>query len=382
MTIAAPNRFTWRRLGDLCERIDYGFTASADFSTREPRFLRITDIQNGKVLWDKVPGCKISKEEAEANRLLDGDIVFARTGATTGKSFLITNPPDSVFASYLIRLRLKPGIEPEFLSLFFQSEQYWEQIRAQARGGIQPNFNATMLANLRVLCADEPEQEQITNQLRGQLAEVERARAAVAEQLKAAEALVNALLRQSLNTATEQPLSECLHEVTAGVGEDWAKYPLLGATRAGVAPAKEPVGKSPQRYKPVRPGTIFYNPMRILLGSIAMIDEGEAPGITSPDYVVMTGVANRLHPRWFYYWFRSKYGAEFIKSLSRGAVRERLLFKRLAPARIPIPDWKAQQTFARQLGEIRGLRIALRRKLESIEAIPTGLLREAFSGRF
>lgn len=64
------------------------------------------------------------------------------------------------------------------------------------------------------------------------------------------------------------PLSEALIEVSSGVGASWSKYPVLGATRAGLALAKEPVGKSPERYKLVEPWTIFYNPMRILLGSI------------------------------------------------------------------------------------------------------------------
>jgi hypothetical protein len=60
-------------LREVCHQIDYGYTASADFTLREPRFLRITDIQNGKVIWDTVPGCKISQSEESANQLCDGD---------------------------------------------------------------------------------------------------------------------------------------------------------------------------------------------------------------------------------------------------------------------------------------------------------------------
>lgn len=65
------------QLGDVCERSDYGYTASADFSVKEPRLLRITDIQEGCVDWDLVPGCKISHDEEDQNRLEVGDIVFA-----------------------------------------------------------------------------------------------------------------------------------------------------------------------------------------------------------------------------------------------------------------------------------------------------------------
>lgn len=106
------------------------------------------------------------------------------------------------------------------------------------------------------------------------------------------------------------------------------------------------MGKNPERYKLVEPGTIFYNPMRILLGSIAYLDEGEEPGITSPDYVVFRTNPGVLHPSWFYCWLRSDDGASFIRGLARGAVRERMLFRRLAAAEIPVPPLDAQALLA------------------------------------
>jgi type I restriction enzyme, S subunit len=80
----------------------------------------------------------------------------------------------------------------------------------------------------------------------------------------------------------KQLLGDVLIEVKTGIGKDWAKYPVMGATRDGLALAKEPPGKKPQRYKPVFPGTVFYNPMRILIGSIAFVDDDDPAGITSP----------------------------------------------------------------------------------------------------
>ncbi len=145
------------------------------------------------------------------------------------------------------------------------------------------------------------------------------------------------------------PLSDALVEVASGVGPKWSEYRVLGATRAGLALAKEPVGKSPERYKLVEPGTIFYNPMRIMIGSIAMVDDRDEPGITSPDYVVFRTRPGVLHHRWFYYWLRSSHGEQFIRSLARGAVRERLLFKRLVRGSVVLPDWESQECTARKL---------------------------------
>ena len=90
-----------------------------------------------------------------------GDIVFARTGGTVGKSFLITSvPEESVFASYLIRLSADAGILPKFLYYFFQSGAYWEQIGIK-KGGLQGNVNATTLSSLEFPICPFDEQARI-----------------------------------------------------------------------------------------------------------------------------------------------------------------------------------------------------------------------------
>ena len=130
----------------------------------------------------------------------------------------------------------------------------------------------------------------------------------------------------------------------------------------------------------VDPVTVFYNPMRILLGSIAMVDEGDAPGITSPDYVVVKGKPEILDTRWFYYWFRSVHGAHLIDSLSRGAVRERILFNRLSGGEIDLPDYTVQKRVAESMRRARGFIEPLTKELAAINALPAALLRRAFSG--
>jgi len=190
----------WVKLGEMCDRIDYGYTASADVDVKAPKFLRITDIQNNKVNWDSVPGCAILDADEDANRLEDGDIVFARTGATTGKSYLISKPPRSVFASYLIRVKShREHIEPDYLFAFFQSDGYWKQILAGARGGAQPGFNATMLAALKIPLPPLSEQKRIAAVLNEQMTIVEKACSAAEEELNTIDALPAALLRRAFN---------------------------------------------------------------------------------------------------------------------------------------------------------------------------------------
>lgn len=149
-------------LAEIAASVDYGLTAAATFEPAGPKFLRITDIQNGVVDWKRVPWCQCDGKSVEDSRLKTGDIVFARTGATTGKSFLLRRcPVDAVFASYLIRVRLKPNADPVYLSRFFDTSDYWAQIAKRARGVAQPGVNATNLKALQVPLPSLPEQRRI-----------------------------------------------------------------------------------------------------------------------------------------------------------------------------------------------------------------------------
>lgn len=126
--------------------------------------------------------------------------------------------------------------------------------------------------------------------------------------------------------------------------------------------------------------TVFYNPMRILLGSIAMVDDDDPPGITSPDYVVVKGRPGMLDTRWFYYWFRSIHGVNLIASLSRGAVRERILFNRLATGMIDLPDYETQKQASDRMKHVQPVVEAVAKELQAINALPAALLRRAFNG--
>ena len=160
-TSKLPDRWVMTTLGDFTE-IKYGYTESASNEPIGPKFLRITDIQNRQVKWEQVPYCKISEKDFAKHQLNPGDLVFARTGATTGKSFAIKKPPGAVCASYLIRVRPATDIaQLGFLEAFFQSDDYWLQIERGTTGTAQGGFNATKLSGLSVPVPPLAEQERI-----------------------------------------------------------------------------------------------------------------------------------------------------------------------------------------------------------------------------
>lgn len=191
-----------KSLGDL-SRINYGYTESASIEKIGPHFLRITDIQDSRVDWDSVPYCSIAANDFPKYKLADGDLVFARTGATTGKSYLVRNPPESVFASYLIRVQLKDEeLTPQFVNLFFQTPHYWDIIRSGVSGSAQGGFNASKLGELMIPFPKLLNQQILIVSKFDQLfAETQRLTRIYEQKLAALEALKKSLLHQAFSGA-------------------------------------------------------------------------------------------------------------------------------------------------------------------------------------
>jgi type I restriction enzyme S subunit len=152
-----PEKWSRTPLAELCESIDYGFTASADQEEIGPKYLRITDIVPSTIDWSSVPYCEIPDERIDRFLLREGDIVVARTGATVGYAKrLHKRHLKSVFASYLVRLRLKPGIDNIMIGVFVESDSYKRYVQSRIGGAAQPNASAPVLAAAEVLVPTEP----------------------------------------------------------------------------------------------------------------------------------------------------------------------------------------------------------------------------------
>ena len=151
------------KLGDYTFKPDYGYTTSAIFQSVGPKFLRITDIKDDGVNWANVPYCNCSKTILEKYMLKYGDILLARIGATTGKSYLFKEEVKSIFASYLIRIRCKSSLVPEYLHQFIKTPTYWKQIDANKSGRLKEGINIPILRNLLVPLPSIQEQKKIAS---------------------------------------------------------------------------------------------------------------------------------------------------------------------------------------------------------------------------
>lgn len=149
-------------LGSLLISTQYGYTASAKKIGRY-RLLRITDINDGKVNWNSVPSCEC--EKPEKYQLKQGDILIARTGNNISYQVQGDVPDNTLFASYLIRLKCNTAVLlPEYLYLFLNSYAFWSQILKKQRGAILQNVNAKLMGELLIpYCSIEKQKEIIFN---------------------------------------------------------------------------------------------------------------------------------------------------------------------------------------------------------------------------
>lgn len=157
-----PSSWRWVRWGELSFSIQYGYNAPA-LSEGHYRMVRISDIQDNKVLWETVPYCKIEDKEVATYLLEKNDILFARTGGTVGKSFLVKDVPyEAVYAGYLIRTRYNSErLAPEYLKFFMESQLYWQQLRNGTIATAQPNCNGQTLAKMMIPIPPFEEQKRI-----------------------------------------------------------------------------------------------------------------------------------------------------------------------------------------------------------------------------
>ncbi len=168
-----PMYWKWVRWGDASHRIQYGYNAPAKEYGRI-KMLRISDIQNGKVNWESVPYCDISEDDVSDYVLHENDILFARTGGTVGKSYLVSDiSEESIYAGYLIRSSYSSLICSRYMKLFMESDLYWRQLRDGTIATAQPNCNGKALSKMIVPLPPLAEQKRIVEKIEEILSQID-----------------------------------------------------------------------------------------------------------------------------------------------------------------------------------------------------------------
>ncbi|WP_456081415.1 restriction endonuclease subunit S [Mediterraneibacter sp.] len=153
-----------RKLGDIASSFEYGLNAAAKEYDGENKYIRITDIDDctHEFLTDSLTSPDIDLTGTDNYKLTEGDILFARTGASVGKSYIYRNSDGLVYyAGFLIRARIKEDYDAEFVFQNTLTDRYNKYIAVTSQRSGQPGVNAQEYAEFEIKVPQKEEQIKI-----------------------------------------------------------------------------------------------------------------------------------------------------------------------------------------------------------------------------
>lgn len=171
---------------------EYGAqSASVEYDPSRPRYVRITDINDDGTLNNDVVASINPADDAQY-KLEYGDFMFARMGATVGKTYAFIEG-NQIFAGYLIRYRLnREIINPRYLFWYTRLDEYWNWVKLNQSGAAQPGINAKKYSSLQILLPPIKEQ----NAFAAFVAQVEKSKVVVQKSLDETQVLFNSLMQE------------------------------------------------------------------------------------------------------------------------------------------------------------------------------------------
>lgn len=153
-----------KTLGELCAPLTYGMNAAATKFDGENRYIRITDIDDETHVLLPNDIVSPSGELDDKYLVKKGDILLARTGASTGKSYLY-HPKDGklFYAGFLIKAHVLPSSDDYFIYSQTLTDRYWKWVKTASMRSGQPGINANEYASYSFAVPSLPEQRKIAD---------------------------------------------------------------------------------------------------------------------------------------------------------------------------------------------------------------------------
>ena len=166
-----PLASSWeqRKLGSIAASFDYGLNAAATDYDGQNKYLRITDIDDitHEFLKSDLTTPLADLAMSSDYLLEEGDLLFARTGASVGKTYLYRQYDGTVyFAGFLIRARIGESADPEFVYQATLTDAYKKYVAITSQRSGQPGVNAQEYADYQLMLPSRMEQQQIGRTLR------------------------------------------------------------------------------------------------------------------------------------------------------------------------------------------------------------------------
>ena len=286
-----------RKLGEMSLSFDYGLNVASKEFDGKNKYIRITDIDDNSRKFNQknITSPDVNLSSAEKYKLVEGDILFARTGATVGKTYIYI-PSDGLvyYAGFLIRARIKPEYNPEFIFQNTLTKRYMNFIKFTSMRSGQPGINSKEYAQYQIMVPRRIEQNKISNYLRSldALITLHQRKLEMLKELQQLYLLnifpINNEKRPKIrfkhfdNFWAPRKLKSIFKEFTKkSVIED--EYTTLSSTNTGIEVRTGRVsGKSNKGYKIIEVGDLVLSPQNLWLGNINI--NSLITGLVSPSY--------------------------------------------------------------------------------------------------
>ncbi|EAK8882553.1 restriction endonuclease subunit S, partial [Listeria monocytogenes] len=290
-----------RKLGEIANSFEYGLNASSKTYDGENKYIRITDIDESSHVFnqDNLTSPNISLDKLNHYLLEEGDILLARTGASTGKSYYYSKMDGKVFfAGFLIRAKIKQEYNVSFIFQNTLTERYNNFIQVTSQRSGQPGINAQEYARFALYIPELKEQQKIGVFFK----QLDNAIALHQRKLDALKLMKKGFLQQMFPKIEadipeirfadfdgkweQRKLGEIFNERSerSADGELISVTINSGVIKASKLEKKDNSSFDKSNYKVVKKGDIAYNSMRMWQGASGY---SSYDGILSPAYTVI-----------------------------------------------------------------------------------------------
>lgn len=388
-----------RTLGSfLARRPKYGIGAAAvNYRFDLPAYLRITDIDEAGRF---SPNPRVSVDSALSSNyyLAEGDLVVARTGASVGKSYLYrAEDGELVFAGFLINVRPDPRrLDPRYLSLVFQSKEYWDWVGSESTRSGQPGINAQQLFSFPL----DPPAIDLQKEIAAKLADVDHLIASLERLIAKKRTVKQGMMQELLTGRTRMP----------GFRDPWQvrKVGDFTQVRAGGTPSTSVPRYWGGENRWMSSGEIHQKRVREVAGRIttdglresaaqllpvgtvlmALAGQGKTRGTVAVSQVELStnqSIAGILpsdeHDSDFLYYNLDTRYLELRGESTGDGGRGGLNLAIIKKLDIYMPRVAEQRLIAQVIGDVDDELEALERRLESTSAVKQGMMQELLTGR-
>ena len=387
-----------RKLKNLItEPLSYGLSVSSKEYDGIHKYLRITDIdeKSRKFNKDKLTSPDIKFNSSSKKYLLsNNDIVFARTGASTGKTYMYQKEDGIVYyAGFLIKASLSSNFDNNFIFQQTYRKRYYQRVKVISQRSGQPGINSKEYGNFDFLITQIEEQNKI-----GKLFKIfDNLLALYAKKSSCLDSCIAYFIRilyddpqffKQKNVQNSIIKSFKLDDILIKNNAKNKDLSILNvesiSNKKGFISQKEQfdnyqvASKDLSNYYVIHPKDFAYNPSRINVGSIAYKSPNDVKGIVSPLYVSFKCKNDIVLDKYLWHWFKSTNFEHQRVRLSEGGVRDTLSFNQLSKMKISIPSFEIQRQTINLLEILIQYKEEVDLKLNNLKLIKNTLLQTMF----